>query len=585
MICDSQSVKIQTGPDDSREVHGDFTILKGEAYQPSDAAVLCSYLREPDAGFLSRIMGEFTFVSYSHATRTVYFGTDRLGRENLFYYSDGKRLVIGDDFWEIASYLDIGISDVDMQSLKEFVAFNYPVLYGTIIRDVSFVPPATYARFQLDTGDIRLTRYWDIRYAPDPSISLVDAVEQLDTALDRTFKQILSLNPERTFGVGLSGGLDSRLIPHYAKRNNMPIRGFIIGQSRPHGVLLSRDHRSARAIADFYGIHQTEVEWDADSYQEKMRRDVRNYPMGTSEFFITVGNGIPDFDVLLTGSLGMIVGSSVIPQNIHSMSREELLNSILTHCSLMGKGSTLRQKFVRAVRVIGGTPMRENGLPVDSLVSFLSKDGFENVVEKFAGLVGRGLDSGKSNLEVFAEYHWFFVGSRGKGGAFESLQGLKKSYSIYSTHVLDAVLHWPPQYLPGRPVLKEIVGWIDPKLATIERQDYLPPLTARGSFVTIQRTIAMAKYLLRGGGVGRHEQWVRMRAYQQYARGILHRPNPVFESMGGFEKLTLLSRGNPRFFEKMVKAKVILDMIDSGEYKRLLEVRHAFQQPVRVWTS
>ncbi|QUL99331.1 MAG: hypothetical protein IMF26_04565 [Candidatus Fermentithermobacillus carboniphilus] len=561
----------------------DFTIIKGETFIKSGIAGLHEALCSGRLEVLSSTPGEFCFIHYSHRTGNVYFGVDRLGRQSLFYYVRGKLLAVSDDFWELAEYISVGLSNVDPQSVKEFVGLNYPLFYGTFIKDLYFMPPATYACYSSSSGELRLTQYWDIRYSPDYSISLSDAVEQMDAALDETFKQIKALNPYASYGVGLSGGLDSRLIPHYALKNDMPIRSFIIGESRPHKIFLSRDHSSARKIAQFYRIHHVEVEWNWDSFEKKMSRDVRRFPMGASQFFITVSNGVPTFDVLLTGASGMIVGSE-IPNTVVSMSRNELLRAIISHCSLIGKSSGFIPKAIRGIREIIGVsgPAQKN--TIDRLKDFFSREEFDIVMDKFSSFVTSEFAKGKTNLDVFQTYFVFFLGSRNRLGAFESLQGLRKAYSIYTSAVLDASLKWPSEYLLDRVVLKETIKRIVPGVADIEAQDHRPPIVSGVRSGLGIRMLSMVKYLVRGAGVGRHEIWAKRRDYRRFAHSILRRPNPLFHSLFDHDRMQSFLRDNPRLFEKLVKAKVILDLIDSGDYKKLCALEPEPKEALTVWT-
>ena len=201
--------------------------------------------------------------------------------------------------------------------------------------------------------------------------------------------------------------------------------------------------------------------------------------------------------------------------------------------------------------------------------------------EKFARMIRRGLAEGKSNLDVFQEYFVFFLGSRNKLGAFESLQGLKKAYSIYASDALDVTLKWSAECLLDRLVLKETIRRIVPHLATIEAQDHRPAIAMEGTSGTIMKLSAMSRFTLRGSGVGRHEVWARRKAYRRYACGILHRYNPVFESVVGVQRALAWGKRNPRFLEKVLKTKVILDLIESGRYKALTNSRPCVQ-PVTV---
>lgn len=583
VALNSEGVQVQCEVGNHLNEDRSFTILKGETFEPSDTVTLHDALWTDNLEAIGSVVGEFCFVHYSHDTGNFYFGTDRLGRESLFYYGDGKRVVVSDDFWKLVEYLNIGLSDVDPQSTKEFVGLHYPLFYGTIIKNLCFMPPATYARYSSRSRQISLTQYWDIDYCADSSLSLSDVVEQMDAALDNTFKQIKTLNPQSTYGIGLSGGLDSRLIPHYALKNSMPIRSFIIGESRPHKICLSRDHSSARKIADFYGIHHVEVEWNWDSFQEKMLRDVRNFPMGASQFFITVCNGVPPFDVLLTGASGMIVGAE-IPSSIVSLSYDELVMAIVSHCSQIGKHSGFVSKAAKGIRYLIGSsrPIQRNA--IDQLRDFFCDSEFGSVMDKFSTFVSAELAKGKSNLDVFQTYFTFFLGSRNKLGAFESLQGLRKAYSIYASEVLDATLKWPPEYLVDRLALRETINLVTPEVAHVKAQDHRPPPGSSSEKKFTTRVSSMAEYIARGSGLNKGT-WARRRDYQEFSRGIMRKPNPLFDSLFDLDKMQPVASNNPGLSQKLIKTKVILDLIDCGGYKNFCASPPQLKGALTIWTS
>ena len=94
----------------------------------------------------------------------------------------------------------------------------------------------------------------------------------------------------------------------------------------------------------------------------------------------------------------------------------------------------------------------------------------------------------------------------------------------------------------------------------------------------------MVKYLVRGAGVGRHEVWAKRQDYWRFANGILRRPNALFHSLFDPDRMQLFPKDDPRLFEKLVKAKVILDLIDSSDYKKLCALEPEPKEALTVWT-
>jgi asparagine synthetase B (glutamine-hydrolysing) len=257
----------------------DLVLLKGEVFDhtPQQTAdLLCTN----GVTALPRLSGEFSVVRYSKDDGLVWFATDRLWREPLFFCIDGGCLIVSDDFWEVVNVINPSGSSIDVQAVKEFLLFRYPLFDGTIVRGVRFLQPSTVGEFSCAGQMLRQWRYWDLRYCPDMSVSEDTAVERLDASLHAAFAQIAGWNPGRSYGIGVSGGLDSRVIPYYALKHSMPLKSFIIGQRTPHRFWLSRDHRSARDVASYYGLTHSEVEWDSDTFDDKMLRDARFYAMG-----------------------------------------------------------------------------------------------------------------------------------------------------------------------------------------------------------------------------------------------------------------------------------------------------------------
>jgi len=559
---------------------GKLLLFKGESCNYEDRALFNRIIQE-GIYIVPKVKGEFFMIYYNENLRKIYIANDRLGRETLFYFYNKKNFILSDDFWEIVNLIQPIASNIDKQSAKEFVMFYNPLFYKTIIKDLNFFPPANIGEFSLNKQTFSLNQYWDFRLQPNKELNFEEAAERFDNDLENAMKQIKEKNStSATYGVGLSGGLDSRLIPYYALKHNMNLKSFIIGEKSPHKFLLSNDHKRARELAKYYKLNHREVEYDSESFENKSFYDLRYFPMGGSNFFISIRKNIPAFDILLTGASGYLVGAA-IPGNAYNdkLSDEDLVNLIVENLSLI-KSHNKYEKLRIAFNLIFGCCKQSKKKLRQSIKGIINKDEFAKAVNKIYQFVNTEHNSGKSNFEIYLKY-FHHLGAKNKYGVFESLNGYKKSYSIYYPYLLDDILSWKPEFFKNRALLKYLIIKKHPGLSKIREPNYKPPFLYkyknkkgtlfRKMFVSI---LYIVIYIIRGEGVWARERWANKQEYKEKFKEILLRHNTMFESMFDADDIIKLSKSGKisfAMYTQIVKLKQIFDLIETGNYKKLIE--------------
>lgn len=545
-------------------------LMKGEIYNCEEKDII-NIIKKDGINNISKLLGEFCLVYDDIESQKIYIINDRSGREVVFYYWDNLRFIVSDDFWEIINVIEPTQNDINIQNLKESLVFYYPLFWGTIINNLYFLPPASIGEFSLKENSLKIKKYWDFKYNIDWSLTLDDAVEMLDDSLNKAFLFIKSKNsPQTIYGVGISGGLDSRIIPYYALKYGMKLKSFIIGESRPDKFLLSRDHKNARKIAKYYGLDHYEVEYNSEPFNKKIFWDIRYFPMGVSQIFVTLRDTVPNFDVLLTGASGLLVGSA-LPSQIEVMSRDELFTQIINQFSQIDIYYSFTTKLRKLLNYFGvhgfkNPPERKEIEPIEGIIK---PEEFEQALQKIRKFVDCRKD--KSNLDIFEEYFYLFLGSRNKYGAFESLQGRQKSYSIYSPFLLDTVLKWKTEFLIGRKVLKHLILKKIPSLSNIMPQNIQVAISQESSqLLPIYKVISLVDLLIRGGGVGPFERWARRKDYLSFSTSILFRKNRLFEEY--FDTKYIVEQMskrkiNFRLYDQLIKIKMVMDILEEGIYE------------------
>ena len=159
---------------------------------------------------VERFRGMFAFALWDRNRETLFMARDRLGVKPLHYalLPDGQLLFAS----EIKALLKHPGLDraIDPLAVEEYFAFGYVAEPRSIYRSVRKLPPAhtLVIRRGEPVGEPR--RYWDVRFTADSSISLEDAVGELNRRLEDSVR--LRLISEVPLGAFLSGGVDSSAV-------------------------------------------------------------------------------------------------------------------------------------------------------------------------------------------------------------------------------------------------------------------------------------------------------------------------------------------------------------------------------------
>jgi len=547
-------------------------IFKGETF-PHNITCRELYTQIIQHGLVHAVKemkGEFFILFYDSNLDKIYIANDKLGRDPLFYFYDGANFIVSDDFWEVVNIIEPTASDIDVQNVKEFIIFHNPLFCKTIIRNLNFFPPASISEFSLVSKKFELRQYWDSRFKEDGALSIEDAIETTDRILDLAMQQIKDKNDlNATYGVGLSGGLDSRLIPYYALKHNMHLISFIIGERKPRKFMLSNDHKCAREVAKYYGLDHHEVEYDSEEFENKRFYDVRYNPMSPSQFFKTVRENLPDFDIYLNCTYGILIGLDM-PSNIENLSKEELLDTIVSRYSHM---NTIQPhgKLKLALKLIFGYNIHPTN--EQSIDGIMSKEEFTISANKIRQFIEDNSD--KSNISILYKYFINHLGAHTKYGAYESLQGWKKSYTYYP-HLLDEMLTWNKDLLRNRRVLKSLLIKKFPKLAKIKAQNYNVAVFYQNQNKRsniLRKKFALLEYILRGPGVIRDSKWTKEKKYIKHTLNILSNDTKIFKSIFDIKKVIEIRVQSPSIYENLIKLKLIIDLIETKNYKKFFALR------------
>jgi asparagine synthase (glutamine-hydrolysing) len=152
-------------------------------------------------GCLARLRGMFAFTILDLRTRELHLVRDRLGIKPLVYWHRGQELVFGSTVRALLPYLKTAERRLSPAAIDAYLAHRYVPAPHTVFDGIQRLPHGYTARFDLNTGALTLTPYWQPR---------ADGTLDFATTLVESVK--LRTVSDRPVGLFLSGGVDSTAV-------------------------------------------------------------------------------------------------------------------------------------------------------------------------------------------------------------------------------------------------------------------------------------------------------------------------------------------------------------------------------------
>jgi len=480
-----------------------FYFIFGDIYLENEDEVVKAAIKE-DHECLSSFTGDFTLVVSEQINGEIKIISDRPGKKNIFYYYINSVLWMSDDFWDIKNELGFGIEDVDVTALKYQIVFFSCLGNRSLLKNVKTMPAASIVKIDLLTGQETSIRYWYFRYIKN-NLSHDEKLDLIDETFNRALQTIKKLNPaESSFAVGVSGGLDSRLIPYYALKNDMPVEGFTIGIEKPRKLFLSNDFNSANKIAEHFNIGRRTLPYNSLSFEEQLELECERAPEISSQMFKVVDPAILKSNILITGASGFVIGASPMYGTVRN---NELIDHTLLYQTLLSR-KPKGAKYSKAISSLTGLSLKYMPeIARSGLGDFFSKAELEDGISELESFYSEF--DGLSNSEKMMNYAIFGLGRNNSKGAFESFLGQTQSYSIYTPFFLDIVPLFNEDELLNRKLFQQFIVERLPELSAIQGQEFKPTMSNKmGKTVEMVRKLsAMGNFVIRGNGVMNYQNW------------------------------------------------------------------------------
>jgi len=285
-----------------QRINSHILFIKGSFY-PENHFELNDLLQEiikNGIEIIGEIKGYFCGIYYNIEKKELYFFTDKFGHFDLFFYFKDNLLIISDFFNEILLSKNFSLSDVEVESIYEFILFEFPLFEKTFIKFIKFVSMGTIYKFDLNSNSLIKNQYYDYKFNITMSFNINNIIFQLDRLFNNAFKRIKRMNPsDSVYGLGLSGGMDSRLVAYYAIKYKLKIKTFIYGETNSDAYYISRK------LVKLLGLEHYELGFNRDFFNSS-EKSINYNPMMNVLYtwYYAIFEKLPEFDILLSGYIG-----------------------------------------------------------------------------------------------------------------------------------------------------------------------------------------------------------------------------------------------------------------------------------------
>jgi len=409
--------------------------------------------------------GVFNWVKIIPKQKEIRIINDPLGQRQLFFSMDNNGFVISSNFWEVINH--IRNCELNWDAIEDnIVGIRISKPYDTYVKNVYVLPAGVMATINWGSNSkFKLEHHSKFQQRPNNKLKIEDAIDETVNSLDTTMMMVKKTWPGRKVVFGNSGGLDSRLIPLFAQRNDVEVEGYLIGDKRPKKILLSRSAKSADILAKKFNINSRFLDYNMGDFLIRMERDVIVNPLGPANFFKN-----PLFWEYEHCLVVNAANSFIITNDRNTWKKFILQNNIGV--------KLLNQYMLR--KPLKGNQDYDNSTYIQNIADYFDK--YINIDDTFSRI---------------RSMHQIFWNKLSPNGGFESLNLAGDFLFLYYPYLWKKTLEWPEAWFFDRKIQYGVFNRVGEDLAKI------PPQRPKkiGDISKIKYFLTKIDSRLRGSGI------------------------------------------------------------------------------------
>jgi len=207
------------------ELRADLKKRGHRFHSTSDSEVIIHQYEEDGLQCLDKFNGMFSFALWDSKEKKLFAARDRLGIKPLYYFNDGKKIVLASEIKAIIADLDVPRVP-NYQAIADYVFAGRALGNKTMFKKIEEIEPGYYFTVNAKKRHVQIRKYWDIHYNYNYARTDEELREELFSLVDDAVR--IHCRSDATLGCHLSGGLDSSTIVALAARYRESLKTFSI---------------------------------------------------------------------------------------------------------------------------------------------------------------------------------------------------------------------------------------------------------------------------------------------------------------------------------------------------------------------
>jgi len=252
--------------------HELYEELKGKGHvfkTKSDTEVLIHLFEEEGEEMLMRLRGMFAFSIYNKKTKEFFIARDFFGIKPLYYLVKDEQIVaFGSEIKSLLLYPDFK-KEINHEAVLNYFSYQYNPLEETFFKGIWKLPPASFLRINIDTGEVTQKTYWNYSFK-EPITDEKTLKEKVLSEMEESVRaHMISDVPVGAF---LSGGIDSAVIVALMSKNtDKKISTFTIGFDKV------TEANEAREMSDFIQTDHAEITLTPEEYLKELPKIIWHF--------------------------------------------------------------------------------------------------------------------------------------------------------------------------------------------------------------------------------------------------------------------------------------------------------------------
>lgn len=438
-------------------------------------------------------------ADYDCQSNEILIQTDMVGYESGYIYRDSISFAFSDDIHLLLKVLTENKLDVSISinKVKEFICFGRNFFEDTVFDNIIRLNAARIYKYSFNTNNLTYKEY-DSFTIKNKVNNVNDAAQNLYSTIDNYF--LKNKIDNYIYGLGVSGGLDSRVAGYFALKHDYTVHPFFIGLKNNSLGMLRYDAKRSIEVANELNLNQVEfINPLCIDLQSKLINDVEYAPIATPNVAQNIGNNFK-FNVLIHGMMGGELFGAIIPKNIDIMTNSELAEYILKSYTLLpkykGKGTLIAKLFERLPLIHKFVLCSE-----EALSEAISEEEYENCKERLLNWITTEKKKGLSNVNIILKDFYYRFSPGVKIGYYSTIGDNYPALGVYmNPSVLRTALEWSDDLFKNRIVQYRLIQMCG-NLSHIRSQSYSTNANKNVAFNEIMKIYSIIERIVRGGSM------------------------------------------------------------------------------------